>query len=611
MSEAERDVLLAELDAQHSLATKAAERINSDNSEDLASYRGEIRAAVHNGIERLRSEVKEISFDNALCEGLIDKTSNYLDWLQWTLWDLPYIALSVRPEPCRFREDLAGCALIYFACRVLDDFIDRHFLYRGRRETLLANVAAEPGMQSAAEGLTVIIATLLYFEGLSQIKRPLSVVLDSMKRVLTGTLMEHSGSGSWTEEFYERLIRLKNVDYWRILYFALDPEFRSPLYPFLSDYYAMAQKLNDVQDYARDIKQGRPNFVSLCGLSNAAANEEAERRLGHALIQLGAKACVLPEPDRSIALAKLAQSHDEACHVGYFRRKENAAPEKTQVALELTWQSSIEDVIGNFGLGAIEATRCPVCESKAFEPLFRKQGFQYVQCAGCTHVYVNPRLCDEIRKQVWRELAEIPVAFPINETVHGEYVCRLLRRRAAGPRMLELRLQPGPMPRLARGVGFQVYGAGGGESLRPLFGDRLANSYIETEPLPWAPFDVIVALNILEQTPEPRTLLDRLHSALSPEGLLFFTVSDINSLQFRSFGKQWSAVNPIARYHLFSEQSFLSLLRESGYESVMQIKYPPLVEEDQTRWMRLFRRLGGDEAGELAILARPLKTPDS
>jgi hypothetical protein len=86
-------------------------------------------------------------------------------------------------------------------------------------------------------------------------------------------------------------------------------------------------------------------------------------------------------------------------------------------------------------------------------------------------------------------------------------------------------------------------------------------------------------------------------------------VPDSESLQFRVFGKKWDAVSPIAHPQFFNQESLSRLLRDTGFEPLLRVHSPKLLGPERKRWMRLFRRLGGDESGELAILARRVPDP--
>ncbi len=270
-------------------------------------YRDLISKALLQAAADLRRRIEEISGGDPFCSAIMAATENYLDWMKWALGDLPWWAVAIRPDPDSLRENIGACGLMYLAGRVLDDFLDRHFLYRGERTTLLASLSERAGPSSDPEAMSVIVAFLLCFEGMASGvgSRMVQKLVELNRRAVVGVMLEKTGRENWNAEYYRRLIELKNVDYWRILYTAVDPEFASPMYPFLSAYYAFAQKLNDVQGYARDEAQSRPNLISIAHQDT----EAVETILGADLLQLGAVARDLPQPERGIAMFKLSETH--------------------------------------------------------------------------------------------------------------------------------------------------------------------------------------------------------------------------------------------------------------------------------------------------------------
>ena len=75
-------------------------------------------------------------------------------------------------------------------------------------------------------------------------------------------------------------------------------------------------------------------------------------------------------------------------------------------------------------------------------------------------------------------------------------------------------------------------------------------------------------------------------------------------------GKTWDVVSPLAHLQYFNEASLSKLLTSCGFEALERIQHPELPRELTPKWMRLMRRLGGDESGELAMLARrPVELP--
>ena len=585
----------------------------------IEQYREEAGNAVRQGIKQLASNLASASGNDPVCQEILTAASDYLQWMTWTLWDLPYYAVAIRPDLDAFRERLSGVSLIYFSGRILDDFFDRHYLYREQRDTLLSMLAERKSSRTEAEAFTVIAALLVCFEGLDQLESAgasevLRKVLRSSRRLLTGILMERSPRENWNNDFYDRLVELKNVDYWRILYAALDPSFSSPLYPFLSHYYALAQKLNDLQNCARDESQGRPNFITVCRNSDGSPNagavamDCAALAIGHDLLELGHTAAQLPDIECLLARAKLADIQEEAFRLGLFPEPEPRAADAVP-RLGLIWHSELDEFIDRAGPDVIENTGCPACLHSAANPVFRKQGFLFNRCCSCSHIYVSPRLRPEVQAQLAAEL-DGTLADPFSQTqkIYADYLCWMLRQKVAGPRLLDIGFGAGFFLQAARAYGFQAYGVETSssliEQLQPVLGKRLTQIHVGDTDLPWGSFDLIVMNHVIEHVAEPRSLLTHIGSALNSDGALYLAVPDSESLQFQLFGKHWDAVNPVAHYQFFNERSLTKMLQDCGFEVVTRVRMPPLQGELKQRWMQMFRRLGGDETGELALLAR-------
>lgn len=565
-------------------------------------YREIVTSAVGEAIERLRRNIDTISGGSPSMRDLAETTASYLHWLSWTTWDLPQLAVVTQPDEERFRADLSSSVLVYFAGRLLDDYLDRHFLYRGRRETLLATLARERG-GADAEAMTIVMALLLCFEGLQHARggAQTATIVDAARQLLVGILMERSPRGEWSPEFYERLVELKNVEYWRILYAALDPELRSPLYPFLRRYYALAQKVNDLQDRERDAEQARPNISAIFGDGAAAA-------VARDLEELETLAGTLGEPARTIALDKLRETREESESLFAPQSMVDHATDEAR-PLQLYWHSGSNDFRDRLGDAAFESTPCPVCDTANDAILFRKQRFDYHRCANCSHIYVSPRITPDVQQRLGDELDAAPEdEFLQTQRIYADFLCRLLRRHAPGPRLLDIGYGSGYLLRTARAQGFQIYGVETSRSrtasLDAMFGTHLAIAHLGRDPLPWGSFDAVVMTHVLEHLADPRAVLRQILESLNPDGVLYLAVPDSESWQFRIFGKEWEAVNPVAHYQFFSERSLTRALRDAGFNAPLRVRMPPLQGALRQRWTTLFRTLGGDESGELALLAR-------
>lgn len=620
--------------------------------EEVERYRSEVSAGIGLAKERLLQDVAEISADHPLCLQIVGQANDYVDWLQWSLWDLPYFAVAVRPDLPRFRRRVAACAFVYFAGRVFDDVMDRHFWYKGKRPTLLSMAAGKAPRGEGAEALTILAGLLLCAEGLLRLADPedpdylvaLQKVLASFRRAVVGAMMEQSGRDGWNADSYERLISLKNVDFWRCLYSALDPRRASPLYPFLERYYSLAQKLNDLHDYPEDEKRGQPNLVSLYmreqGLSGQGQSQNGsqgqapppgqpapavpatlEAHLAEKFLELGKRAQELPDPEQSIALLKLGESLREGFRLGLFPEAQPPPPAPPPAPAEppslgLVWHSDLADVVERAGAGALEEVPCGICGGKERRRLFQKQGFTYHRCLACSHIYVSPRLRLDVQLRMGeeRESDDDENDFLEVQSIFAEPICHLLRMKSRGTRLLDLGFGRGYLLKLARAYGFEAYGVDSSKALaqklEPEFGRSVCARRLGVDPIPWGSFDVVILSHVAEHFADPASVLKDVRSKLNPGGLLYIAVPDMDSLQFQIFGKTWDVVSPLAHLQYFNEGSLSKLLTTCGFEALERIQHPELPRELTPKWMRLMRRLGGDESGELAMLARrPVELP--
>jgi SAM-dependent methyltransferase len=628
----------------------AGDRFLACHRADVDCWTERLTASIHLARERLRQDVAEISGDDAMCLRVVGQANEYVDWLQWSLWDLPYFAVAIRPEPGRFQRRTAACAMVYFAGRIFDDVLDRHFWYKAKRPTLFALATEQHPSSEGAESLTILTGLLLCAEGLLRLADPadadylllLQKVLASFRRAVIGAIMENADRESWSLDYYERLIQLKNVDFWRCLYSAVDPRRDSPLYPFFERYYALAQKLNDILDFPEDERRAQPNLVSLhlhlrrpavsagepprrAGGIGSAVPPAAEELLAAEFLALRKRAADLPDLERSIALLKLGESLREAFRLGLFAppaRPAAAAPVAAAgdgdgaPALGLHWLSQLGDVVERAGAAALERVDCAVCGGSRRRRLFEKQGFTYHRCLDCSHVYVSPRISLELQLRMGAELErqDQDNDFLEVQSIFAEPLCHLLRLRARGPRLLDLGFGRGYLLKLAHAYGFETYGLDSSIDLTgqvaPELGRRVCRGSLGLDRIPWGAFDVVVMSHVAEHLADPGAVLREVRQRLNPGGVLCIAVPDTDSLQLRIFGKNWDVMSPLVHFQYFNEASLSRLVGACGFENLERLQYPPLPKELTPKWMRLMRRLGGDESGELAMFAqRPMSDP--
>jgi len=596
---------------------------------EIERYRQAITAAVQSFVANLRDMVGQVADHNPVCDSLTERTGEYLDWLQWTFWDLPYFASALRLPVDRLQEGVKSCGMAYLSLRIVDDVVDRHFTYKGRHETLLALFEKDRCGNQRAEGLTILAGLLVCFTGLRRLAgsaNPLHVqmlgrCLEALQQCTIGAIAELSPREVWTEEYYERLIRLKNVAFWEALYVGIDPAETSLLLPFLRRYYALAQKLNDVGDFPADERRSQPNLLSIHlakqpvnGSGNGAHSPfipaGAEEAIATDFVELGHVADSLPETERLVARLKLGESLAQAFRMGLFGGLPSEPAPSSPPLLGLEWYSTLDDVLEKLGSEALVETNCAVCKSASRKHLFEKQGFHYHRCLDCDHVYVSPRIkgSDSYRMGLELDQRDFHAELLEVQKFYAAPICHLLRVRAPGHRLIDLGFGKGYILQLAKSYGFEVYGTDTSpsqvESLRPLFGDRLHLVTLEDFALPWTGFDAVVISHVLEHLERPDEFLGNVFRAMNPDGVLYVAVPDLESVQFQLFGKKWDAISPLAHFQYFQQSTLTRLLKGSLFTDIERVEHEPVREEIAPRWMRLLRKLGATDAGELAVVCR-------
>lgn len=624
--------LLSRLQVLREEANDAAAVVSVEHKNELEEYRAAITRGVTETLERIQAEVSEISGGSAICVDLTRQTAEYIDWLQWTFWDLPHFAVALRLPPERLASGVASCGLVYLAIRIFDDVIDRHYIYKQKHSTLLSMLEEPDTTRRNPDGLSILAGLLMCFEGLSRITESDSPAAGAMmrstvqaaRRTVIGLIMEQAAPEKWDDAAYRKLIYLKNVEFWKSLFSAIDPDGTSRLFPILQRYYALAQKLNDVRDYPQDLLRAQPNLVLLRArkresdsngnASLQAALVDVEEEVARDILELGEAASGLPRRESLVMLTKLGETIQEAQSLGLFHEADPAdsatpAVQSDSAPLGLEWYSTLEEVLAKAGPAALCDVVCAGCGSESRRHLFIKQGFSFHRCLECSHVYVSPRIHADLSSRLAAELEAVDCHSNLLEVqkYYAAPICHLLRYRAPGSRFLDVGFGRGYLLELAKSYGFEVYGVETSSELvdvlRPAFGKRLAHAAVGDGKLPWGSFDVIVVSHVLEHLEKPAQFLERVLEALNPEGILYVAVPDIQSVQFQVFGKKWDVISPLSHFQYFNEASLMRLLKQCGFVEPERVQQPQIPEEIAPRWLRLMRRIGSSDSGELAILA--------
>lgn len=226
-------------------------------------------------------------------------------------------------------------------------------------------------------------------------------------------------------------------------------------------------------------------------------------------------------------------------------------------------------------------TNCPVCRSTRLHYLFSVGGYRIVRCEDCGLILTNPQPPGaEIGRLRGEDQADdtapkLPHIAALRES-SAEIHLDLLERYGLPPkaRLLQLGCGEGHFLARAQARGLDVTGVDVSEpacaAARARLGGAGAVRQGDIADLALAPgeFDVCVLSYVLDQTRDPRALLDRVHRALKPGGVLFIATPTLDSWPARVLRNRWGKFRPDHLWY-FKSATLQTLLIQSDFGSLV------------------------------------------
>lgn len=228
--------------------------------------------------------------------------------------------------------------------------------------------------------------------------------------------------------------------------------------------------------------------------------------------------------------------------------------------------------------------RTPLIEGQDFEGGAQGLWFAVVQCQECGLCYTCPRPTESTIGHFYPAIYE-----PHRTATRTHWRWRGspypdLPWHGQG-RLLDFGCGGGDFMQRMRQQGWQVTGieiaTDAVERVRSELGLEVLAGSLPHPDLEPESFDVITMWQSLEHVHEPREVLRAAHQLLTPDGLLFATVPNIDSLGFRWFGADWFALDLPRHLSHFTPMTLPVLLERSGFQ-VMHLEM--LKHSDWLRW---------------------------
>lgn len=247
----------------------------------------------------------------------------------------------------------------------------------------------------------------------------------------------------------------------------------------------------------------------------------------------------------------------------------------------------------------LEHVRCNLCEADDYEIVysprydeakpeeiektFRSSGDEVlldrlVQCKQCGLKYLNPRLKSDVVIEGYSggtdELFISQAAG--RERTFAKSLALIEKFHPTRGRLLDVGTAGGSFLAVARDAGWDVAGC---EPNRWMC--DWANQHYALPVVPGTifdmkladgSFDVVTLWDVLEHTPDPKSVLAECNRVLKPGGLLVVNYPDIDSSIARLMGRRWVFLLSVHLYY-FTPPTLTRMLAETGYKSLGRRKH--------------------------------------
>ncbi len=242
---------------------------------------------------------------------------------------------------------------------------------------------------------------------------------------------------------------------------------------------------------------------------------------------------------------------------------------------------------------------CPACEKDVPDPLWHKDGFQYVRCGACRTGYLNPRPRAELLDEYYRVAENYNFwekqVFPASEGPRRDQIA-LPRVERVVELCKARRLQGGILIEVGAGYGTFCEEAGRtGQFSRviaieptPSMAQACRNRGLEVleQPIEQVDLqrelaDVIVSFEVIEHLFSPRDFLRSCARLLKPGGILALTCPSIDGFDVVTLGAVSQVVDP-EHLNYFHPPSLSLLYQRCGFE-VVQLGTPGRLDAEIVR----------------------------
>jgi SAM-dependent methyltransferase len=220
---------------------------------------------------------------------------------------------------------------------------------------------------------------------------------------------------------------------------------------------------------------------------------------------------------------------------------------------------------------------CPVCEQESWQHAFRRLGWDFVSCAECGLMRLDPipteaQLAAHYEGRAAGGNYEIAKS-PERDAGLEQVLEFAIRAGATGKRLFDVGCFDGRLLDLALARGWDGWGlelqgeaVAEAQSKHP---DRIFESTLEAFQAPAVlEVDLVTAVGLIEHLRDPLSLFSLASSILRPGGMLVIQTPNRESLPARALGRFWPPIAPPEHTFYFGRSTLTRLSARHGFAPV-------------------------------------------
>ena len=230
----------------------------------------------------------------------------------------------------------------------------------------------------------------------------------------------------------------------------------------------------------------------------------------------------------------------------------------------------------SFSASSRISVACNVCGHNSAKFFCSKEGFNYVRCFSCRHVYVKDRVPEEqilhiYATRVSHHSDPIKEQWDFSDVKHRYFYQPILKTISdliPPGRLLDIGCSTGAFLNAAQKEGWAPEGL---ELELPSI--EIAQKHhltvhqatLHEKNFLKDSFSAITMWGVLEHLSDPKAIVQEIYRILKPGGVFAFSTPNISCLGWKFLKTDWGCIAPVAHLNLFNIKGCQAILKDTGY----------------------------------------------